>query len=292
MLQSSKRSLVLFAKDIKISHSIFALPFAFSALLLKQIPGAHSLSQFVLLLVCMVSARSFAMGMNRYLDRQIDAINPRTKVRLIPSGQLSPNAGLFWSVVAATIFIAASFGLNNLAGILSLPVLLILGLYPFWKKISWLTHWYLGACLGLAPVAVGVAWGGQIYPVLVLLGLAVAFWTGGFDVIYALQDFDFDRRHGLKSIPAKLGPAKALVVSRLSFVVMVGLLVAIGQLITMGSSYYFGVAIVAGILAYEHYLVRDAKNDGHSKNVNVAFFNMNAAVGVIYFVFCLLDRML
>lgn len=242
-----------------------------------------------MLLGCMVSARSFAMGMNRFFDHRIDAINPRTSQRMIPKGSLSPSAGLGWSLFAGFVFVGFSFGLSPLAGMFRPAVLIILAGYPFMKKLTWLTHWYLGACLGFAPMAVAIALNGYCSLQTILLGLAVTFWTAGFDILYALQDLEFDRSHKLKSVPAMFGPAKALVFSRVCFSAMIALLASAGMLAEMGVLYFAGVGVVAGILIYEHILVRDADATGHSKHINAAFFNLNAYVSVLFLLFTCAD---
>ncbi len=280
-----------FAADIKLTHSIFALPFAASAFFLGAVP-LPDLAQVALLLVCMVTARSFAMGMNRLLDWRIDLDNPRTRVRQIPSGRLTTFQASVFCALAAVAFVAAAFGLSPLAGYCAVPLLLILMSYSLLKRYTWAVHWYLGACLGLAPVAVEVALVGHASLTTVLLGVAVALWTGGFDIIYALQDMSFDRGHGLHSVPGRFGPSGALWLSRLSFVGMVALLAIVGWRIGAGAAYGVGLAIIAAILAVEHWLVRDARHDGRSNHLNAAFFNANASISIIYFVFLALDRWL
>ncbi len=282
------RSFTHFAADIKLAHSVFALPFAMSAFIVGHLP-LPSTRQLALVILCMVTARSFAMGMNRFLDRAIDGQNPRTKVRKIPSGALSPAQSLGWSLFAAALFVAAAWLLSPLAGKCALPMLVILMSYSFMKKLSWLTHWYLGLCLGLAPIAVSIALSNSVSPAVLLTGAAVALWTAGFDILYSLQDIGFDRANRLHSVPGRFGPASSLWLSRLSFAVMVVVLAVAGQLAGLGWIYDLGVAIVAGILTYEHILVRDARHTGQSKHINVAFFNLNAYVSVVFFIFAELD---
>lgn len=277
-----------FAADIKLAHSVFALPFALSAFILGRL-SLPSARQLLLLLACMVTARSFAMGMNRYLDRGIDIANPRTRGRMIPRGRLTPGHGLAWSLTAGVLFVVAATALAPLAGYLAVPLLAILLSYSYMKRLSWLTHWYLGACLGLAPVAVAVALAGVATPPVLFLGAAVCLWTGGFDVLYALQDLDFDRAAGLHSVPGRFGPTTSLWISRASFVGMVAALAVAGRLAGRGFVYFVGVAAVALLLIYEHVLIRDARTTGRSKNLNVAFFNTNAYVSVLYFAFAALD---
>jgi 4-hydroxybenzoate polyprenyltransferase len=282
------RSFTAFAADIKIAHSIFALPFAASAFIIGGLP-IPTAPQVLLLLGCMVSARSFAMGMNRFLDRKIDAENPRTVRRKIPAGELSPQAGLAWSLAWALLFVALAAALSPLAGWCAVPMLVVLMSYSFMKRLTWLTHWYLGACLGLAPVAVAIAITGGAPAAVFLVGISVCLWTAGFDILYSLQDLAFDRDKGLRSVPGAFGPAASLWISRACFVVMTALLALAGILAARQTLYFVGVAVVAAILAYEQWLVRDARHTGSSTNINVAFFNANAYVSVVFFAFCMLD---
>jgi 4-hydroxybenzoate polyprenyltransferase len=287
---STWRSFAVFAGDIKLAHSVFALPFAASAFVLGGLP-LPSARAVVLALVCMVTARSFAMGMNRVLDRMFDVANPRTRGRAIPSGAMTARQGLRWSLLAAAIFVGAAAALSPLAGWLAVPLLLVLLAYSYMKRLTWLTHWYLGLCLGLAPVAVQVALTGTVTLPVLLLGGAVAAWTGGFDVLYALADWEFDRNVGLSSFPGRFGPGTALWASRLSFAAMIGALMAAGWLGGRGAVYFVGVALIGGVLAWEHVLVRDAKADGKSANLNRAFFDANAFVSVGFFAVTALDAL-
>jgi 4-hydroxybenzoate polyprenyltransferase len=282
------RSFRPFAADIKLAHSIFALPFAMAAFPLGGLP-VPTLRQLALVVLCMVGARTFAMGMNRVLDREVDATNPRTRGRGIPRGALTVGQGLAWSLAAAALFVVAASALSPLAGYCALPLLGVLLLYSLMKRLTWLTHWYLGFCLGLAPIGVQIALTGTASPAVLLLGVAVCFWTAGFDVLYALQDLEFDRVNGLYSVPRRFGPRRSLWISRASFALMVMALASAGVLAGAGRVYYGGVAAVAALLAYEHFLVRDACHDGKSRHLGVAFFNLNAYVSVVFFVFAELD---
>ena len=282
-------SFAAFAKDIKIAHSVFALPFAISALVIGE-TGLPSVRQAALLLICMVTARSFAMGMNRFLDHEIDARNPRTKGRMIPAGKLAARHGLQWTAVAAAIFLLAAWFLSPLAGKCAPLLLMILASYSLLKRFTWATHWYLGVCLGLAPVAVNVALTGEAAAAVLCVGAAVALWTAGFDLLYALQDLDFDRAAKLNSVPARFGPSTTILISRANFVAMIALLVVAGRLAGMGLTYDLGVVAVAAMLTYEQWLVRDAAATGHSKNLGMAFFNTNAYVSVLFLAFVLVDR--
>jgi 4-hydroxybenzoate polyprenyltransferase len=284
-------SLLRFCKDIKIAHSVFALPFAASAVIMIPVPQLK-ISQIVFLLTAMIGARSFAMGMNRFLDRKIDGINPRTRQRQIPNGELSASHGLMWSLVSAIIFVASAFGLNTLSGILSIPVLFILCGYSYMKLLSWLTHWYLGFCLGMAPIAVSIALTGKIFPQVIAVGAAVMFWTAGFDILYALQDIEFDVKHRYHSVPAKFGARKSIIISQVCFAAMISALTVAGFLtVNSGPLYYCAVAAVAVILAFEHWLIRDVTITGKSSNINAAFFTANAWVSVIFYAVVQIEKL-
>jgi 4-hydroxybenzoate polyprenyltransferase len=286
-----RTSLKIFFSDIKFTHSIFALPFAASALVIAGI-GLPSSQQTLLLLLAMVSARSFAMGMNRYIDRHLDRQNPRTENRAIPSGKLNPRMGFAISLGWGALLVAAAFLLSNLAGYLSFPLLLVLAFYPYWKRFSWFTHWYLGMCLGFAPVAVCIALTGAAPAAIVALGIGVTMWTAGFDILYALQDLKTDKAQGIYSIPARFGAKRAIAISRACFVVMIGMLFLVGVYANLGKIYAVGVAGIALLLAYEHYLIRDAQVDGTSKNLGMAFFNTNAYVSVAYLIVTVTDAVI
>ena len=285
------KSSIFFFKDIKLTHSIFALPFAAVSMLMIPLP-ANILQISPYLLICMITARSFAMGMNRYLDRHIDKLNPRTANRLIANGTLSPKYGLTWSLLMGLCFALSSYLISPFVGLLSLPLLLILAAYSLMKKITWLTHWYLGFCLGLAPVAVSVALTGASTLPIMLIGIAVMMWTAGFDILYSLQDQNFDRNENLQSIPSKFGSSAAIYISRISFLVMLLSLILCGIKADFGLTYFIGLAVIAMFLAYEHWLVRDVLQLGYSKNINKAFFNVNAWVGILFFIVVQLDRIL
>jgi 4-hydroxybenzoate polyprenyltransferase len=284
-------SLRAFLADIKISHSVFALPFAAATLLvLSNFDWTWALT--FKLIGCMVAARTFAMGANRVFDHRIDALNPRTRQRGIPGGALSAGQAAFWTVLSGLIFVGISFSINQLTGFCSLLVLLILGLYPKWKHWSWLTHWYLGLCLGLSPMAVSVAALGIIEPVSVLIGLAVALWTAGFDIIYAIMDHEFDVAHRIQSVPARFGISGALWISKLCFSISVITFISAGVLKQLGWFYYVGIFAISTILVVEHFWVRDAAKGMLPKRINAAFFNLNASVSLVFFFAVLIDWLL
>lgn len=278
------RSFRVFASDIKIAHSVFALPFVLSVPFLIEIPEVSSF-KWLLILICMVSARSFAMGFNRLVDADIDSLNLRTASRKICAGELSKRESITWNVFFALFFIFASFTLSTLAGALSPLVLVILASYSFWKKWSFLSHFYLGFCLALSPLATGVALGLGLVPNLAILGGGVLFWTAGFDLLYALQDEAFDKARGLKSIPAVFGPQKTRLISRLSFLMTITLWAILGVRLEFGIFYFSGLVVIGVLLTYQHWLVRD-----NLERVNAAFFNSNAIVGLIFLAATCLDQ--
>jgi 4-hydroxybenzoate polyprenyltransferase len=278
----------VFARDIKLSHSVFALPFVGVALTLTGIDSL-SATKLGLIAVSMVLARSFAMGMNRYLDKDIDSGNERTSSRALPAGKVTSRGYLSVTISCGLVFVLTAFQLSRLAGVLSPLLLLILASYSLMKRLSWLTHWYLGGCLGLAPIATEIALFDRISIPVVLVGIAVAFWTAGFDLLYSLQDREFDVKKGLHSVPANFGFRSAIWLSRLSFLVMMLSLSAAGVMSGAGVFWWIGIALVSAILFAEHWLIRGAMNVGTSDKINVAFFNLNAMVSVAFFIFSALN---
>jgi 4-hydroxybenzoate polyprenyltransferase len=267
---------------IKFSHTLFALPFALmGAALAVSKPGVvvSGIKPWVGILICMVGARSAAMAFNRIVDRRIDAKNPRTATRHIPSGVLSTQSVAIFTVVSCSIFLAgtAMFLPENPWPLrLSSPVLLWLLGYSLAKRFTSLAHVWLGVALGMAPAAAWVAFRGELSLTPVLLGLAVTFWVSGFDILYACQDYDFDTKAGLHSIPARFGIGQSLKIAALLHLVMVCMLVGVGISMPLGWIYFGGVLVVASLLVYEHSLV---KPEDLSK-VNVAFFQMNILISI------------
>ena len=267
---------------IKFSHTLFALPFALmGAALAVSKPGVvvSGIKPWVGILICMVGARSAAMAFNRIVDRRIDAKNPRTATRHIPSGVLSTQSVVIFTVVSCSIFLAgtAIFLPENPWPLrLSSPVLLWLLGYSLAKRFTSLAHVWLGVALGMAPAAAWVAFRGELSLTPVLLGLAVTFWVSGFDILYACQDYDFDTKAGLHSIPARFGIGRSLKIAALLHLVMVCMLVGVGISMPLGWIYFGGVLVVASLLVYEHSLV---KSEDLSK-VNVAFFQMNILISM------------
>lgn len=284
---STWQKLKVFAGDIKISHTVFALPFALLSTFLAASgtpTGLPSAGQVTLILVCMVAARTLAMAANRLLDAGLDKLNPRTARRAIPSGTLSPVFYFAVGLACTAAFMVACYGFyvldgNWLPSLLGLPVLLFLCSYPFLKRFTGLCHFYLGAALALAPVCAWVAIRGTIDAPPFWMAGAVLCWTAGFDIIYACQDYESDVACGVFSVPSKLGIARALWVSRLTHVVAVVMLVLLGLSARpqLGTLYFTGVALVVTLLIVEHLLVRA---DDLSK-VGLAFFTINGIISVV-----------
>jgi 4-hydroxybenzoate polyprenyltransferase len=260
---------------IKFSHTLFALPFAvYSAFLAAG--GWPAPATLAGILLAMVGARSAAMAHNRLADLRIDAANPRTASRALPSGALSVGFVRAFLVAAVVLFVASAASLNRLAFLLSPAALALILVYSYTKRFTALSHLVLGLCLALAPVGAWIAVRGSVERLPILLGLAVLFWTAGFDVIYSLQDEDFDRQAGLRSIPARFGAARALVVSALLHVAMVVLLAAVWRLSGGGAIFFGGIAATLAALVYQHAIVRP----GDLSRVDAAFFTANGFVSV------------
>ncbi|MCY4781380.1 putative 4-hydroxybenzoate polyprenyltransferase [Sphingobacterium sp. UT-1RO-CII-1] len=274
-------SLVLFA------HSVFALPFAFIGFFLAVQTTDHtfSLTKFLLMLVCMVAARNAAMAFNRYLDRDIDALNPRTAIRDIPAGKISARHALLFTVVNCFIFILATFFINNLCFYLSPVALFVVLFYSYTKRFTPLCHLVLGVGLGLAPIGAYLVVTNSFHIVPVFYGIAVMCWSGGFDIIYALQDMDFDREHGLSSIPAFFGGKTALHISEGLHVLSFLFILLPAFYMTVGWLYYIGVIFYGFLLIYQHRIVSPTD----LSRVDRAFMTTNGVASVIFAVFYLLD---
>lgn len=272
---------------IKWEHSIFALPFALCGAMLAAggLPAWH---QIAWIIVAMVSARSAAMAFNRLADTSIDAANPRTSIRALPAGLLTPGFVSTFVLVSCGIFVLAASQLNRLTLLLSPVALAAVLLYSYSKRFTRWSHLFLGFALGIAPAAAWIAVRGSLDPRILLLTAAVTFWVGGFDVIYACQDYEFDRSHGLHSLPRHMGIHTALWIARFFHIAMLGLLVALVLVFGLGKLAVVGVIAVAALLAYEHSLVR---HDDLSK-LNAAFFTMNGVISVVFFLFIGADLLL
>jgi 4-hydroxybenzoate polyprenyltransferase len=261
---------------IKFEHTVFALPFAFIGALLagKGLPTGRQITWIV---IAMVGARSAAMAFNRIVDFRYDKLNPRTSGRALPQGTLSMGFAGGFTVVMAFVFVFAAWQLNTLCFFLSFPMLAILLLYSYTKRFTAFSHIVLGFAIGCAPLAAWLAVRGEFGWPPILLSGAVMFWISGFDLIYALQDIEFDRRAKLFSLPSKIGVAPALLVSTLFHSATVVFLIATAIATDRGWIAYAGIALVAGILYWEHRLVKP--ND--LSRVNVAFFNLNGYISIL-----------
>jgi 4-hydroxybenzoate polyprenyltransferase len=272
---------------IKFEHSIFALPFALTAALLAAhatFPGGSpwpTWRQIAWIIVAMVGARSFAMTINRIADVNYDRENPRTKNRALATGELSLGFAWLFSIAAAALLVIAAWQLNRLALELSPVALAILFLYSYTKRFTTLSHIVLGFCLGISPAAAWIAIAGSLDRRILILCAAVTLWVGGFDVIYACQDVDFDHQAGLHSIPKKFGIARALVIARAMHIAMVALLCWLAWSFALPWPAWLGITVVAGMLIWEHSLVsaRDLSR------LNAAFFTVNGYISVLFFVF-------
>lgn len=286
------RAFQVYLEMIKIEHSIFALPFALLGVMWASLsrfgvvwPGGWI---FGWVLVAMVSSRSAAMAFNRIADRDIDALNPRTSMRALPAGLLSFRSAslFFWGSIA--VFVTAAAMLNPLALSLAPVALLVILGYSWSKRFTWLCHFILGLSLGIAPAAGWIAVTGQLHPVVLPITLAVTLWTAGFDLIYALQDDDFDRKQGLHSLPARFGRRGALATSRVCHILSVGSLVWGGLVYGAGPWYFAGCVLAAALLAYEQSLVKPQD----LSRVNLAFFTLNGWVSIGFFAFAAVDAAL
>jgi len=272
---------------IKWEHSVFVLPFALCGAMLAAngLPSAHALTWII---IAMVSARSAAMAFNRLADASIDAANPRTRTRALPTGALTPAFVATFVAVSCALFVIAASQLNRLSFILSPLALAILLLYSYTKRFTRWSHLVLGFAMGIAPSAAWIAVRGSLDPRILLLTAAVTFWGGGFDVLYACQDYDFDRQSGLHSIPRYLGISKSLWVARTFHIMMLLLLISLIGVFGLGKLAIAGVAAVALLLAYEHSLV-----SAHDlSKLNAAFFTMNGVISVVFFIFLAADRLI
>lgn len=281
-LPRSKPTLRDYLELVKFSHTVFALPFALASMLVASgKPFGSGLPPFRVvgwILVAMVGARTAAMGFNRIVDRDIDAANPRTAQREIPSGKVSIQQASILVALSALVFVFAAYQLNRLALWLSVPTLCVLFFYSFCKRFTSFAHVVLGICLGIAPAGAWVAVRGRLELAPVVLALAVMFWVAGFDVIYATMDDEFDRRAKLHSLVQKLGIQKALVAARAFHAVFIASLIAFGFAARMSTLYFVGAALIALFLIYEHTLV-DASD---LRRVNAAFFTVNGVISVFF----------
>jgi 4-hydroxybenzoate polyprenyltransferase len=264
---------------IKFEHSVFALPFALTGAVLAA-RGWPSARQCLWIVVAMVGARSAAMAFNRLVDARWDAANPRTRTRALPAGLLTPAFVALFALAAAGVLVLAAWQLNRLCLLLSPLALAVVCFYSYTKRFTSWSHLVLGFSLGIAPAAAWIAVRGSLDPAILLLTVAVTLWTAGFDIIYACQDVEFDRSAGLCSVPRGIGVRRALALSTGMHAVMMIPLLCLAWLFHLGWIALAGLALVAGLLVYEHSLVKP----GDLSRVNPAFFNVNAWISLLFFV--------
>jgi 4-hydroxybenzoate polyprenyltransferase len=269
---------------IRFSHTVFALPFAFMGAVLAA-GGVPSSNKIFWILVAMVGARSGAMGINRYADRHLDAQNPRTQHRALPQGKITPREALAFVCLSFGVFLVAAWMLNPLCLALSPLAILIVSGYSYTKRFTTLSHLILGLSLGLAPIGAWIAVTGQLALPPLILGTAVLFWVGGFDILYSLMDLAFDRRAGLFSIPARLGEQEGMALAGVCHILTVGCLAMLVPLVGLGKVYLAGLFLAMALLLYEHWLLY---KHGLAK-LNVAFFNVNGVLSIGLFLFTLGD---
>lgn len=284
MIHATTSYSIRFASLVKLEHTIFALPFAYvgALLALDRVPGGREL---LWITVAMVGARSLAMGLNRLIDARIDARNPRTAKRELPSGALQPWHVVVFCLGAFALFLGAVFQLDPLVRYLwPVPVIGFVA-YPYLKRFTWLSHLWLGAVDGLAPVGAWIALTGHAPWQAWVLGGAVAVWIAGFDLFYSLLDLEVDRRQGLHSFATRFGEPGVFLGARVAHVATVVMLVVAGLGLDVGLPYWLGVTLVAALLAYEHSLIRP----GDLRRLDAAFFTVNGVLSVAFMAFVLAD---
>ncbi|NPA60741.1 MAG: 4-hydroxybenzoate polyprenyltransferase [Epsilonproteobacteria bacterium] len=280
-----KETIKKLSELVMFKHSIFSLPFIFIAMIVAS-DGWFGWRLLFLGLIEAISARNFAMGVNRYLDRDIDRVNPRTKDRPSVDGSISTDAMVIFIFINGAIFMAGAYLINSLAFQLSAPILVILGGYSLFKRFSSLAHIVLGVSLGLAPIAGVIAVKGDITTWSIYLAVGVMFWVAGFDLLYSLQDMEFDREHNLHSIPSKFGAEKTMIISRVFHILTIIFWSLFIYSANLG--FFSKLALIFSILmlTYEHYIVsRDFKK------IDRAFFTVNGYLGIIFFILIVLEKM-
>ncbi len=285
-MQRFMKKLKDFNELVMFEHSIFSLPFIFIAMIVAA-DGWFGFWLLLLGVLAAVSARNFAMGLNRYADRDIDAQNPRTANRPNVDGRLDASSIMIFVVVNAFVFIAVAYMINPLAFYLSFPILFVLGSYSYFKRFSSLAHIILGISLGLAPIAGVVAVQASIPAWSVILSLGVIFWVAGFDLLYSLQDIEFDKQNNLHSIPSRYGAEATLFISAIFHMLSVIFWALFAWVAGLGVFAFMAVVLSGVMLAYEHYLVRK-----DFTKIDRAFFTVNGYLGIMFFIFIILDKAL
>ncbi len=282
-MNNLKTKLINLSELVMFQHSIFSLPFIFIAMVVAS-HGWFGWKLLFLGILASISARNFAMGVNRYLDRDIDALNPRTKNRPSVDGRVSAITMIAFIVINALIFIAVAYAINDLAFKLSVPILAILGAYTLFKRFSSLAHLILGVSLGLAPIAGVVAVTGDITLWSIYLAIGVMFWVAGFDLLYSLQDIEFDKAHNLHSIPSKFGVKNTMNIAKVFHILTIVFWTLFIIEAKLGFFAQLAIILSAIALAYEHYLV----NKDFTK-IDRAFFTVNGYLGIMFFILIILE---
>jgi len=275
-----KEKILTYGRMIKFSHTIFALPFAMSAVVLAWENHSPSVWDFIWILLAMVGARSAAMGFNRIVDADVDLKNKRTAIREIPSGLLSKKESVFFVVLSSLIFIVSSAMLSSLCFLLSFPVLFFLMFYSYTKRFTQYCHLFLGFAISLAPVGAWVAITGTLSWGIAFLSLGLLTYIAGFDILYACQDIDFDREEGLFSLPSKIGPEKAMLISSILHATTFIFLLAMHIVFVMHPVFLGFLAIIGILLIAEHRLVKP----DDLTHINIAFFHINSVISLLLFV--------
>jgi 4-hydroxybenzoate polyprenyltransferase len=278
------KKIIIFLEMIKFPHTVFALPFAFTGAVLAA-GGLPPGQRIFWIAAAMVGARTAAMGLNRLIDAEIDAKNARTSGRAIPARLLGKGTVLVFIALSSALFVYSAYKLNPLCLYLSPVALILLTGYSYCKRFTSMSHLVLGLCLAAAPVGAWIAVTGTLAAPAVVLGLGVLFWVAGFDILYALQDLEFDRSAGLHSIPARLGVARSLLAARLFHLVMPIMLVVLYLMLNLGPVFLAGVLVAGALLFHEHRLLRG----GDLTRLDAAFFNVNGYISTAIFVFTLVD---
>ena len=271
-----------YGKLIKFSHSIFAMPFALASVLLcyGYYPTEFTWMKLFWIIVAMVTARSAAMGFNRFIDRHIDAKNPRTMNREIPKGIIAPSHTLIFVIVSIMIFVFSASQLNNLAFVLSPVALIVILGYSLTKRFTHLSHFVLGMGLGIAPLGAWIAVAGQFDVIPAVLALGVTFWVAGFDVIYSCQDYDFDKNNDMYSLPVWSGVRGALMMSKILHILAAAVFLSVGYIARLNWIYFIGLFAIVILMIYENRLV----NEKDFSKIDMAFFNLNGVISVSFLV--------
>jgi len=284
-LQRMIQRLKYFNELVMFQHSIFSLPFIFIAMIVSA-KGWFGFGLLFMGVLAAITARNFAMGLNRYADREFDAKNPRTANRPSVDGRLDASSIFIFTVVNAVVFVAVAYMINDLAFYLSIPMLFVLGSYSYFKRFSALAHVVLGLSLGLAPIAGSIAVEATIPLWTVLLSIGVMFWVAGFDLLYSLQDIDFDVKHGLHSIPSKYGAEATLMISTIFHLITIMFWTMFVWNAGLGAFAWLAIVLSAAMLSYEHYLVRK-----DFTKIDRAFFTINGYLGIVFLALIIFDHM-